>query len=377
MPLSLPTWPPDWSSIRQSVQVSLENGDWGRYQSETSQQLTIDLISMLQPARQRNQPAVDLAPPAAVQLCCSGTAAIELALRLAKVGPGDEVVLCGYDYPGNLRTIELLGGRPVLVDAAPGRTSPGAQQVEQAICDQTAAVIVSHLYGQVADVVAIDQLCRQYGVVLIEDACQVPGMTLGGRVAGSIGSLGTLSFGGSKPLTAGNGGALIIRDERLAARLPALVDRPSDAFPLSPLQAAALRPQFKRLSELNRLRADTADHLAKQSTLSTWTPIHSNVATVEPCHYKFAWQARDADHRDRILRVAADAGLPIGLGFRHAANTSDRRCRKLGTLPNARALGETVLLLDHRALLTTPDQWPELVQALTDVHDQTRPSPSN
>ena len=89
---------------------------------------------------------------------------------------GDEVILAAYDYPGNLRTIELLGAKPVLLDVSPGRLVFDSEAIGAFASGHTSgqvkAVVVSHLFGEMADAMAVREVCEQNGWVLIEDVCQ-------------------------------------------------------------------------------------------------------------------------------------------------------------------------------------------------------------
>lgn len=362
MPFELPSWPPHWPEIGQSVADAIATGDWGSYRSEACGDLQSLLTSRFRAAQ--------------CQLTCSGTAAIELALRAARVAVGDEVIVAAYDYPGNFRSIELLGATPVLVDVAKNSPCIDVGQIESAASPKVVALIASHLYGQAADVESLRQICDTNDWVLIEDACQVPGMKIGDRPVGSFGDFATLSFGGSKPITAGTGGALLVNNERLAARLPAIINRPSDTYPLSGLQAAAIAPQLDRLKEMNERRAATARFLIDALPEIDW--ISSNEENVTAAHYKLAWTEERGS--DRVaMSVTGGRGsaratskgsagalpsLPIGEGFRTTAQTSDRRCRKPVSLDRSIGLSETVRLLDHRALLIDPTQWPQLAEML-------------
>ncbi len=314
---------------------------------------------------------------------------MEIALRAAGIGSGDEVILAAFDYPGNFRSIELVGAQPVLVDVAPGRVTLDPAGFEAAASDRVRAVIVSHLFGQAAPMDEIGAACGARGWVLIEDACQVPGMQIGGRPAGSFGDLATVSFGGSKLLTAGSGGALLTRDERIAARLGPWIDRPSDAFPLSPLQASVLLPQIERLAEMNRRRAETVRFLLQGwgEHLPRWQPLHEGSENQPlnqpgpshgerefprhgiPAHYKLAWLADSAEDRKRVVNEANSLHLPVGPGFRSTGRVSPRRCRKPLPLPQSTLLGDQLCLLDQTALLVQPDRHNALLEWLARLHD--------
>lgn len=359
MPLAFPAWPPDWPEIEAAAVAAIRSGSWGDYHSSLNRQLTETLAERFQ--------ASD------VRLTCSGSAAIEISLRAAGVGAGDEVILAAFDYPGNFRAVELVGARPVLIDLEPDSVRPSPTQLEAAASEQVKAVIVSHLFGVAAEIAEFRRQCEERRWLLIEDACQVPGMMITGRPAGSFGHVATLSFGGSKPLTSGSGGAILTSDPRLAARLGPILDRPSDAMPLSPLQAAVLMPQMEKLDPWNERRRQTARFIEEQTSasLSQWLWLSRSDAEVSPSHYKVAWAAKNESHRARIVRTAAEMGIPIGEGFHAMSRSSQRRCRKPVPLDVATRMGESAFVLDHSALLLEPDRHHELRQMLASLHERT------
>lgn len=365
MTFRCPDWPPDWPEIHSAVAETLATGDWGRYHSQTCNKLEKQLT--------------DSFDAAAVRLCCSGASGLEIALRSARIGTGDEVIVAAYDYPASFRTLELLGARPVLVDNDPDHLSINPDQLSAVASDSVKAVIATHLYGQPARIAEIRQVCDELGWLLFEDACQVIGMRISGRLAGTFGDVGTLSFGGSKQISAGGGGAVLVNSPTFAARLGPIMDRPGEVFPLSPLQAAVIGPQLDKLAQLNRRRQQTVDWLANKyrtslgndETFAGWKLLHMPQANTESSHYKLAWLAKDAAHRNRIVDVASQLGLPIGSGYRSASKCSTRRCRKPVPTPIADAFGEKLFVLDHRALLIESEMREALWDQLVTLHDQT------
>ena len=355
---SFPPWPPDWPEIAESIAQAVLRGDWGRYRGES----TSELISRMS----------EFAAAKHVRLVSSGSIGVELALRGLGVSPNDEVVLCGYDYPGNFRAIELIGARPILVDADRASYSIDPNELErvsrrdvssQAVSSQgVVAVLVSHLYGVPAQIKAIREICDRRGWKLVEDACQTPGMMVQGKPAGSWGDVGVFSFGGSKPLTAGNGGAILTSDDAIASRLSAYLDRPSDSIQLSELQAAALLPQLDRLEQCNQIRGET---LAKIFQRVPWMVdcVGERRPGDQSTCYKLAFES---ENRDSILATLTQLGLPVGPGYRSMHRSSDRRCGKIGSLDRCRTLGDQLCLLDHSAILSVGDPRERLIEALAD-----------
>jgi|GEM_PF-3858071 len=279
-----PTWPPADPEFAERIGRLLASGDWGRYFPAVVEEL-------------RGLIAAELTVNH-VRLVCSGSAAIELALRAClgenalagrstRPGAGAEAanrepaeVICSVlDYPGNARAVRLLGALPVLVDTLPDRWTIDPAAVERAATSRTVAVLVSHLYGEIAELPALTALCQRQGWALIEDVCQVPGASLDGKLVGTFGNIAAWSFGGSKPLTAGCGGAVTTQDDLLAQRLAAYCDRPSHAYPLSPLQSAVLIPQWQRLSQWVEVQNTNLARLIE--SLAERTPTWSLARTQE------------------------------------------------------------------------------------------------
>lgn len=336
----IPSWPPGLPEIEKSVRAALADGSWGQYHGQPIAELTECL---------KRRFGVQHAWP-----CSSGTVGVELALRGCGVRPGSEVILAGYDFPGNFRAIEAVGATPVLVDVRKNGWTIDPDSLAAALSESTSAIIVSHLHGELADMPSIIPQCRGAGIAIVEDACQVPGARVGGRVAGKWGDVAVLSFGGSKPLTAGRGGAVLTDNDDILQRIRIAADRGNDAWPLSALQAAALIPQLATLAAYNetrlanaiRLRAALADCGDAFATLDQkWGSEHS------PVFYKFPLRVRDEESRDVLNKRLQLAGIPIDEGFRGFGLRSARRCRKVGELVNSHIAASRTLLIHHPVLL--------------------------
>ncbi|MEM9186020.1 MAG: aminotransferase class V-fold PLP-dependent enzyme, partial [Planctomycetota bacterium] len=161
-------WPPADGAIRDAIADAVESGEWGRYHGAPCARLVERLAREFAASH--------------VQLTCSGTIAVEVALHAVGVGPGDEVILAGYDFPGNFRAIESLGARPVLVDVAAQDWVIDLDKLEQNTADLRAAraVVVSHLHGRLLDMPRLMALAVEHGWAVVEDACQCPGAEIAG-----------------------------------------------------------------------------------------------------------------------------------------------------------------------------------------------------
>jgi perosamine synthetase len=365
IPEGPPRWPRSDERVRAALEAAYVDGSWGRYHGPNCQQLREDLVSLCG------------APH--VWLCSSGTVAVELALRGVKVGAGDEVILAGYDFPGNFRAIEAIGGRPVLIDLAPGTWTLDVEQVNDAISPHTKAIIVSHLHGSIADMRRLRAVANEHGLAIVEDACQVPGALVGGQAAGSWGDCGVFSFGGSKLLTAGRGGAIVSQREDVVHRIKIYSERGNDAFPLSELQAAVLVPQIPELAAANEQRRRSVDLLlAACSDLRGLLPLRLPAdAQNQPAFYKLPWllagnsDACDSPEFEQVRRqfIAATQaeGLAMDEGFRGFARRTSQRCRVVGDLPNARMAAAGTVILHHPVLLERAEIMGRVAQAIRKV----------
>lgn len=147
-----------------------------------------------------------------VQLVSSGTAAISVALAVAGIGAGDEVIMPSFTFVATFEAIMMMGAIPVLVNIDDTLTlDPKA--VEAAITSKTKAVMVVHMCGSMGNLEALQNICKEHHLILLEDACQAIGGTYKGKPLGSIGDLGCLSFDFVKTITTGEGGAVITDNE--------------------------------------------------------------------------------------------------------------------------------------------------------------------
>ncbi len=364
-PDGAPTWPIPDDEVRDILISTCANAMWGRYVGPFSEALCTALRELHQ---------VEHVLP-----CCSGTLAVELALRSVGVQPDDEVILAGYDFPGNFRAIEAIGAIPVLVDidprtwcldAADGRASVGSVATRRRVPDAGHdRLAFAWRPGRPA---AADAWARQRGVAIVEDACQAPGARVAGEVAGTWGDVGVLSFGGSKLLSAGRGGAILTRDPAIYQRAKIVMQRGNDAFPLSELQAAVLLPQLEKLSHRNAVRQSNVQQLLHACRdLTSLIPVRVDPALGTPSFYKVAFQyagpASRVVSRAEVIAALQSEGLDVGPGFRGFVRRGPRRCRATGPLTHGAAAADETLLLHHPILLELPRVVGQVADALHKV----------
>ena len=155
----------------------------------------------------------------------SGTAALHLVLRAVGVGQGDRVAVSTLTFAGSVFPIQYLGAIPVFVDSERQSGNIDPALVAEYLADARRrgtlprALVAVHLYGQHADIDAVAALCREYGVVLVEDAAESLGATYRGRQTATTAEYSILSFNGNKMITTTGGGMVVTRDAAALARI--------------------------------------------------------------------------------------------------------------------------------------------------------------
>ena len=197
--------------------------------------------------------------------CASGSDALLLALMSCGIGPGDEVITTPFTFFATAAAVTRLGGRPVFVDIDEATFNLDPERVETAISPRTKAIVAVHLYGQCVDMKPLMETAAKQGIRVIEDAAQAIGSEDRGRRAGSIGTIGCLSFYPSKNLGgAGDGGMLLTSEDDHARRLRSLHvhgearkyhhDVVGINSRLDEVQAAVLRVKLAHIEEWTRAR---------------------------------------------------------------------------------------------------------------------------
>lgn len=199
----------------------------------------------------------------------SGTDALAIALRALGIGHGDEVIMPSWTCTPTAAAVALAGARPVFIDISDETQTLNPDLIEEAITENTKAVIPVHLYGRAADMNAIMNIASYHALHVVEDACQAHGAMSGGKRVGSFGIAGCFSFYPTKNLSAiGDGGAVVTNNDVLARELRLArnygwddnrsAGRIYGQSRLDPIQAAVLRVKLKYLDVENARRADIA-----------------------------------------------------------------------------------------------------------------------
>lgn len=262
----------------------------------------------------------------------SGTAALHVALRLAGVGPGDEVFVSDFTFIGSANPVAYLGAEVVLVDSEPGSWNMDPDLVEAELERRARtgeamprAIELVHVLGQPADAHRIVEIARRHGVVVVEDAAESLGAGwVDGEGStsstGTVGSLGAFSFNGNKIVTAGGGGMIVTDDDDLAQRAKHLTtqakvpdvgylhDEVGYNYRLTNLAAALGLAQLRRLDEFVAAKRRIA---ARYDTALADLPLTlaPKVAGTGSTYWLYSLLAEDHATRDDLLEHLSRHGV--------------------------------------------------------------------
>jgi dTDP-4-amino-4,6-dideoxygalactose transaminase len=297
----------------------------------------------------------------------SGTDAIELALRAAGVGHGDECVLPANTFIATAEAVARTGATPVLVDCEPdtGLIDPAA--VADAVGPRTRAVLPVHLYGQAAAVELIRPVAAEVGAVVIEDAAQSQGARRHGVAAGTLADAAATSFYPGKNLGAyGDAGAVITDDDELAQHIGLLRDHGSPRryehtvlgfnSRLDTLQAVVLSAKLRRLDGWNDDRRKAAEryHELLGELPGVGGPVVADGN--EPVWHLYVVLVPE---RDRVLHTLHEAGIGAGIHYPtpiHLTGAFAGLGHAAGAFPNAELRAERQLSLPIFPEITAAQQ---------------------
>ncbi|MGB8260300.1 MAG: DegT/DnrJ/EryC1/StrS family aminotransferase [Terracidiphilus sp.] len=297
--------------------------------------------------------------------CSSGTDALLLALMALGIGPGDDVVTSPFSFVATTETIALLGARPVFCDIDPRTCNLDPSQLERAIGPRTRAILPVSLYGQCADMDAINRIAQERGLAVIEDAAQSFGATYRGRPSGNLSTIGCTSFFPSKPLGCyGDGGACFTSDQALATRMRQLRVHGQDRRYHHPLVGINGRMDTLQAAILlAKLESFPAEIVARQRVAARYEELLGGaVATPFVESYNrstFAQYTIEVDERDRVQQALKTEGIPTAVHYPvplHLQPAFAGPQHPRGSLPSAERAAERVLSLPMHPWLAEEEQ---------------------
>jgi dTDP-4-amino-4,6-dideoxygalactose transaminase len=253
----------------------------------------------------------------------SGTAGLHLAVRLANIGPGDEVITTPFSFVASANSILYEGAVPVLADIDPRTLNLDPAAVEDAITAHTKAILAVHVFGYPAELRALEEIAGRHGLALIEDGCEALGAQYRGRPVGSHGHATTFAFYPNKQITTGEGGAVAVASEEEWALLKSLSNQGrSDSgewlthahlgynYRLDDVSAALGLAQLERLDEILARRSKVAAHYAEliEHLDGVEPPLPDDPDHVRSWFVYVVLLAEGVD-RDGVIARLADAGV--------------------------------------------------------------------
>jgi perosamine synthetase len=355
-----PPWPAPDPDVLKALQDAYADGSWGQY------------LGRHVPALETLLAEIHGVPHALT--CVSGTLSVETSLRAVGVGPGDEVILGAYDFESNFLNVHQLGATPVLVDISQTNGCVDPAAMEAAITPATRAIIVSHLHGGLVPMSRVMEIAASRPLSVIEDAAQAIGAHVEGRIAGTWGDVGILSFGGSKLVTAGRGGALLTRHAEVFQRAKVALARGVQQWAaMSQLQAAVLVPQVRKLSEMTALRLQRVTQLIESiEDIPGLRPFRNELPDCRPAYYKLGFFLDEEAFglsRDLFVKALRAEGVAFDPGFRalHVGRTASRY-KASAPLPHAEIAGKCVVALHHPVLSLGPEEVEQVAVAVRKIY---------
>jgi len=260
-----PAWPVFTEAEARSAAAVIDSGDWGHVSDAPG--------SKVDEFREAFSACfgVDYALPVT-----NGSVALEVALRNAGIGPGDEVLTPPTTWVATNLAPLTVGAEPVFVDVSPDTYCLDPNRIEDAITPKTRAIIPVHIGGYLCDMQRINRIAERHDLVVIEDCAQAHGSKYQGKLAGTLGQFGCFSFEKSKLMTAGEGGMVITDDRHLGDLVFGFLGeggKQRDAvfakgrkenawnYRMTEVQAALLLGQLSRLASQQKQRAANAEYL--------------------------------------------------------------------------------------------------------------------
>ncbi len=272
----------------------------------------------------------------------SGTSALHLCLRALGIGPGDEVITSSFSFVASTNCILYQGAVPVFLDIEPDSFNLSSEQIYRFLsqrCERNSsghcinkdtgrrikAILPIHVFGMPCDMDAIERLAQDYGLFVIEDACEALGAEYRGRRAGAFGDAGCFAFYPNKQMTTGEGGMIVTDDDALAEACRSMRNQGRSAtsewldharlgfnYRLSDIHAALGLAQLKRIRSLLEKRGSAAASYdeALQGVRGLITPTRINGSTRSWFVYVVQLPSKNgSDIRDSVLRSMRSAGI--------------------------------------------------------------------
>jgi len=291
----------------------------------------------------------------------SGTSAIQCALLAAGLGEGDEVIVPDFTFPATANAVVNTGAVPVLADIDPATFNIDSVALEDKLSARTRAIMPVDLFGLAADLDAIDSVCRDRGIMLLEDSACALGSEFGGRKCGSFGLASAFSFHPRKLVTTGEGGMVLTDDDNVARKCRLLrnhgMERSAGGVDFVLAGSNMRMNELEACIGIGQMESLDARIEKRRAIASLYGQLLSELAgvkcPVEPEPRRHSYQAYvimldPRIDRAELIKGMLDEGVETGIGTYavHAqAFYGERLGLKPGSLPNSyRAYNQSLAL---------------------------------
>lgn len=298
--------------------------------------------------------------------CSSGTDALLLSLMALDVGVGDEVITTPFTFIATAEVIALLGAKSVFVDIEEDSYNIDASKIRDAITDRTKAIIPVSLYGQCADMEAINTIAREFNIAVIEDACQSFGATQNAKKSCNLSTIGCTSFFPSKPLGAyGDGGAIFTNDDELATKIRMLLNHGQDERykhkyigingRLDAVQAAVLGVKLRHFDKEVQLRDEIGSRysdLLEDAQVVTPKILESNTSVYAQYSIRVA-------NREAMIEKLTALDIPTAVHYPtplHLQEAFSNLGHKEGDFPISELISKQIMSLPMSPYLSEAEQ---------------------
>lgn len=315
--------------------------------------------------------------------CASGSDALLLSLMAMGVKAGDEVITIPFTFFATVSAISRLGAKPVFVDIQPDTFNIDPALIERAVTPRTKAIIPVHLFGQCADMAAINEIAKRKNIYVIEDACQAIGASQGNKRAGVLGNTGCFSFFPSKNLGGfGDGGLITTNDKTLAGSMAMLRVHGSQVrylheavginSRLDSLQAAVLHVKLKYLDQWTEGRRRNADRYRQLFSRAKEVDRVTLPPTVPGNFHVYNQFTIRAPKRDELRTFLKEKGVGTEVYYplpMHLQNCYRDLGHQKGSFPLSEQAAQEVMSIPIYAELTEAQQS-YVVEMISDFYRQ-------
>ncbi len=257
----------------------------------------------------------------------SGTSGLHLIVRSLGIKSGDEVITTPFSFVASANCILFEGGKVVFADIDKTTYNIDPKKVEKAITKKTKAILVVHVFGQMADMTAIMKIAKKHNLKVIEDACEAIGATHKGKKAGTFGDAAVFAFYPNKQMTTGEGGMIVTNHDHVASLSKSMKNQGRDSmawlghtrlgynYRLDEMSCALGLQQLKKIKKLLKMREDVAKRYIKN--------LKNNKDIILPTvhkHNKASWfvfvvQVKKGINRDRVIALLKEKDIATNVYF--------------------------------------------------------------